>query len=199
MSLRDSLQIALLLAVGYILRLIVPGYGAGMKPDVMLGMLFVIILMHRNIKVTLLASSLTAIITALTTTFPGGQIPNLVDKPLTGLFVFALVLIIANPLEKLFDKASFTFLGLKASLGTFLSCGIIGFLGTLFSGLVFLTAALAIVGLPAPFKVLYTMVVIPTAIANTISVMVLYPLVTLSKRVVTGPQKEEEIVFNTQK
>ncbi len=196
MSLRDSLQIALLLAVGYILRLIVPGYGAGMKPDVMLGMLFVIILMHRNIKITMLAGALTAIITALTTTFPGGQIPNLIDKPLTSLFVFALVLIIANPLEKLLDRVSFTFLGLKASLGTFLSCGIIGFLGTLFSGFVFLTAALAIVGLPAPFKLLYVTVVVPTAIANTVSVMVLYPLVTLSKRVIVGQRRDEEIAFN---
>ncbi|MFZ5752804.1 MAG: tryptophan transporter [Bacillota bacterium] len=197
MSLRDSLQIALLLAVGYILRLIVPGYGAGMKPDLMLGMLFVIILMHRNFKVTMLAGALTAIITALTTTFPGGQIPNLIDKPLTSLFVYVLVMLIVNPLEKLLGRTSFTFLGLKASLGTFLSCGIIGFLGTLFSGFVFLMAALAIVGLPAPFKVLYATVVIPTAIANTVSVMVLYPLVTLSKRVIAGSQREEEIALNS--
>lgn len=192
MSLRDTLQISLLLAVGYILRLIVPGYGAGMKPDVMLGMLFVIIMMHRSLRVTLLAGSVAGIIAALSTSFPGGQIPNIIDKPLTSLFVLLLVILLMNPLEKLLDKASVKFFGLTASLGTFLSCGVIAFLGTLFSGTVFLGSALFLVGLPAPFKVLFSVVVLPTAFANTVVTLVLYPLVALSKRIILGNRLEEK-------
>jgi len=182
MSLRDSIQIALLLAVGYVLRLIVPGYAAGMKPDPMMGMLIVIILLHRNVRVALLAGLITGLIGALTTTFPGGQLPYLMDKIVTSFFILLLCYLVANPLEKLLGKATYQFLGFKASLGTFISCGILGSLGTLFSGTAFLTLALAIVGLPAPFKILFATVVIPAAIGNTLVVMILYPLVTVTKR-----------------
>lgn len=191
MSIKDNVQIALLLAIGYVLHLIVPGYGAGMKPDTILGMLFVIIMMHRNFKVTITAGLGAGIIAALSTTFPGGQVPNIIDKPLTAMVVFLLTIVLANPLEKLLSKASFKFMGMTASLGTFLSCGIIGFIGTIFSGVIFLGSALLLVGLPAPFKVLFSIVVIPTAIANTVVVMALYPLVAVGKRVVGNTSVQE--------
>lgn len=194
MSLKDSLQIALLLAIGYLLRLIIPGYAAGMKPDPMMGMLIVIILMHRNIKVTFMAGAVAGLIGAFTTTFPGGQIPYMIDKALTSFFILLLVYIVAVPLEKFFAKGSLQFMGVKSTIGTFLSCGIIGLVATLFSGVVFLASALAIVGIPAPFKVLFATVVVPAAIANAVVVMVLYPLVTLSKNMIgmTRPQGTEQ-------
>jgi len=166
-------QISLLLAVGFILRLVVPGYGAGMKPDLLLAMLFVIILLKRDLKSTLLAGSVAGIICALTTTFPAGQIPNLIDKLLTSLFVYMLVKVLA-------ERVPIT-----------VTAGIIGALGTLFSGAVFLGSALALVGIPAPFGVLFTTVVLPTTIVNAIGVVVLYPIVIFSKQVVERARPQE--------
>lgn len=173
MNIRDMAQISLLLAVGFILRLLVPGYGAGMKPDLLLAMLFVIILLKRDLKSTLLAGGVAGIICALTTTFPAGQIPNLIDKILTSVFVYILVKVLADRIPSTITAA------------------IVGALGTLFSGAVFLLTALVLVGIPAPFEVLYATVVLPTAVANTIGVVVLYPLVTFSKRVVERGRPQE--------
>jgi len=191
MSIRETVQIALLLAIGYVLHVIVPGYGAGMKPDTIMAMLIVIILMHRNFKAALTAGIAAGIIAALSTTFPGGQIPNIIDKTLTSLVVLVLALVLANPLEKLLHKASFRFLGMTASLGTFLACGIIGFVGTVVSGLIFLGSALYLVGLPAPFGILFVSVVLPAAIASAIAVMALYPLVAVSRQLVTRPVSQQ--------
>lgn len=187
MSIRETVQIALLLAIGYVLHVIVPGYGAGMKPDTIMAMLIVIVLMHRNIKTALTAGIAAGIIAALSTTFPGGQIPNIIDKTLTSMVVLVLALVLANPLEKLLHKASFRFFGMTASLGTFLACGIIGFVGTIVSGVIFLGSALYLVGLPAPFTILFLTVVLPAALASSVAVMVLYPMVALSSQLVTKP------------
>lgn len=191
MSIRETAQIALLLAIGYVLHLIVPGYGAGMKPDTIMAMLIVIVLMHRNFKTALTAGIAAGIIAALSTTFPGGQIPNIIDKILTSMVILVLALVLANPLEKFLHKASFRFLGMTASLGTFLACGIIGFVGTIVSGMIFLGSALFLVGLPAPFEILFITVVLPAAIASSIAVMVLYPLVAVSKQLVARPVVEQ--------
>lgn len=166
MSLRDTTQIALLLAVGTVLRLLVPGYGAGMKPDVALAMLFIIIVLKPNIRVVLTAGIIAGILAALTTTFPGGQIPNIIDKPLTALFVFGIVSL------------------LKDRLPNAVISIVLGLAGTVFSGTIFLLSALGIVGLPAPFGILFTTVVLPTAVLNTVCVLVLYPVVNYSKNMV---------------
>jgi len=191
MSIRETAQIALLLAIGYVLHVIVPGYGAGMKPDTVMAMLIVIILMHRNFKTALTAGIAAGIIAALSTTFPGGQIPNIIDKTLTSMVVLLMTYILANPLEKMLGKASFRILGMRASLGTFLACGIIGFAGTVVSGIIFLGSALFLVGLPAPFEILFYTVVIPAALASSVAVMVLYPMVAVSKQLVSRPTAEQ--------
>ena len=54
--------------------------------------------------------------------------------------------------------------------------GLISGVITLFSGMVFLTSALLIVGLPAPLSTLFVIVVIPTAIANALSGAILFKL-----------------------
>lgn len=45
---------------------------------------------------------------------------------------------------------------------------IIGLIGTAISGTVFLGSALFIVGLPAPFMVLFTSIVLPTSLTNMV-------------------------------
>lgn len=173
MNIREMAQISLLLAIGFILHALTPGYGAGMKPDLLLAMLFIIILLKRDFKAALLAGTVAGIIAALTTTFPGGQIPNIIDKVVSSIFVYLLVKLLAERIPNA------------------ITAGIIGALGTLVSGAVFLTSALAIVGLPAPFGVLFATVVMPAVVANTIGVVVLYPLVTFSQNVVNRARPQE--------
>ncbi|MFZ5942854.1 MAG: tryptophan transporter [Bacillota bacterium] len=173
MSIREIAQISLLLAIGFILRLIVPGYGAGMKPDLLLAMLFIVILLKKDLKSTLLAGGVAGIICALTTTFPAGQIPNLIDKMITSLFVFGLVKMLDNKLPSA------------------ITAGIIGAVGTVFSGTVFLLSALALAGIPAPFGVLFVTVVLPATVANTIGAALLYPIVIFSKQVVERSRPQE--------
>ncbi|MFZ7103503.1 MAG: tryptophan transporter [Peptococcaceae bacterium] len=175
MSIREMSQISLLLAIGFILRLIVPGYGAGMKPDLLLAMLFVIILLKRDFKSAMLAGAVAGIICALTTTFPAGQIPNIVDKLLTSVVVYFLVKV------------------LYGRIPTAIVSGIIGALGTIFSGTAFLSIALVLTGIPAPFSVLFATVVLPATVANTIGVIILYPLVVFSKQII-DKGKPQEIV-----
>lgn len=160
------MEIALLLAVGYVLRLLVPPIFLGMKPDVLLGMLFIIILLKKDFRLRMQAGMLAGIITAMTTAFPGGQIPNLIDKMLTTLFVLGLVRLLSPRLNE------------RVVLG------IVGALGTLFSGTAFLVSAALLVGLPGSFAALFITVVLPATVVNTVAVVVLYPVVAFSRRTV---------------
>lgn len=72
LKIKDLALIGLLLAIGTILHVIMPGFGAGMKPDTIAAMLIVVVLMYRNFKVTLVAGLVGGLLAALTTTFPGG-------------------------------------------------------------------------------------------------------------------------------
>ena len=92
---------ALLLAIGALLHQITPALGLPMQPDFSLIMLFVIILLNsKDYKTCLTAALLTGIFSAMTTKFPGGQLPNIIDKAITGNLAFALVYIINS-----FNKA----------------------------------------------------------------------------------------------
>ena len=146
---------SVLLAMGFVLHAIVPGF-FGMKFDLMLTFMFIAIMINPTIKNALLAGLLSGILTAMTTTFPGGQLPNMIDKLVTAFVVLALIKILAQ---------------IKVDS---VKSAIIGFIGTAASGLVFLTSALLIVGLPAPLGILITTIVVPTAIANTIITVIVY-------------------------
>ena len=75
---------SLLLATGLILHQIMPVFGLPMEPDMALATLFIIILLNRDSFLTCLNAGLvTGIFTALTTKFPGGQLPNIIDKVIT--------------------------------------------------------------------------------------------------------------------
>jgi len=95
-------------------------------------------------------------ITALTTTFPGGQLPNFIDKMVTALIVYLMIKAMTSLKN---DK---------------LKMAIIGLIGTAISGTVFLGSALFIVGLPAPFMVLFTSIVLPTSLTNMVITLVVY-------------------------
>lgn len=151
----DLVLAALLLGIGFVLHGVFPGIFAGMKPDFSLMMLFAIVMLVPNRRIALLAGVATGIITALTTTFPAGQVPNLVDKLVTTVAVMGLAQVLPSKVR----------------------IPVVGVVGTLISGVVFLTTAAVLTGLPAPFTALMVSVVVPAAVINTVALLVLYPVV----------------------
>ena len=143
---------ALLLAVGFLLHYVTPAIGLPMQIDFSLITLILVINLNKNNLGSCIASGVvTGIFSGLTTKFPLGLIPNIIDKIVTTIVVYFLV--------KLLDKTA-----LHSKIKTI----VVNAIGTLVSGIVFLVSALLFTGLPAPFSVLFTTVVIPAIVVNTI-------------------------------
>jgi len=159
MDLRKNILTALLLAIGFIMHQAVPGALGSMKFDFMLSFMFVALFINKDFKSTILTALLGGIITAMTTTFPGGQVANIIDKIITALVVYGLI--------KILSKARFNAI----------TVGIVSFIGTMVSGTVFLSVALGMVGLPAPFLLLFATIVIPTSITNIFITVLVYKAV----------------------
>ena len=143
---------SLLLAIGFLLHYITPTLGLPMQIDFSLITLILVITLNKSSFSTCLASGVaTGIFSGLTTKFPAGLAPNIVDKILTTVAVYFLV--------KLLDKTV---------LSSKIKVVITNAVGTLVSGMVFLFSALLLTGLPAPFSLLFTTVVIPAIVVNTV-------------------------------
>lgn len=158
MKTKNLVALALLVGMGTVLHTFMPGFNLGMKPDILLAMMFLGIVLFPDFKSVLLLSIVSGVIAGLTTTFPGGLIPNMIDKPASAFVFFAL------------------FLALKKYRTNIVSVAVLTGIGTIVSGIVFLGSALLIVGLPGPFLVLFTGTVIPATVANIIVMVVLYPI-----------------------
>ena len=156
MDLRKNILTALLIAMGYILHQVIPGTIGSMKLDIMLSFIFVALFINRDFKSAILTGLLGGGITALTTTFPGGQLPNIIDKLITSIAVYLLL--------RLLERVKFKQI----------TAGIIAFIGTIISGSTFLYSALILTGLPAPFTVLFAGIVLPTAFANIFVTLIAY-------------------------
>ena len=143
---------ALLLAVGFLLHYVTPAIGS-MQIDFSLITLILIINLNRNSFSTCIAGGIaTGIFAGITSKFPFGLVPNIVDKIVTTIFVYLLI--------KLLDKTA---------LNNNIKAIVVNAVGTLVSGTVFLASALLFTGLPAPFIVLFITVVIPAIVVNTIA------------------------------
>ncbi|MCM2533746.1 tryptophan transporter [Neobacillus pocheonensis] len=158
MNTKNLVALSLLVGIGAVLHAVIPPVFLGMKPDMMLAMMFLGIILFPEIKNVLLVAIVTGVISALTTGFPGGQIPNIIEKPITALLFFALFLVLGK---------------LRNSI---ISVAILTAVGTIISGTAFLTSALILVGLPGPFVGLFAAVVLPAAAVNTVAMIVLYPV-----------------------
>ena len=144
---------SLLLAVGFLLHYVTPAIGLPMQIDFSLITMILVINLNKNSFSTCIASGVaTGIFSGLSTKFPFGLVPNIIDKIMTTIFVYLLI--------KLLDKTA---------LNSKIKAVIINAVGTLVSGIVFLVSALLLVGLPAPFFVLFTTVVVPATVVNTIA------------------------------
>ena len=142
---------ALLLAVGFILHYVTPAIGS-MQIDFSLITLILVINLSKNHFGTCIASGIvTGIFSGITTKFPLGFVPNLIDKIVTTVFIYLLI--------KLLDR---TTLSIK------IKSIAVNAVGTLVSGVVFLTSALILVGLPASFGLLFVTVVLPAIVVNTV-------------------------------
>lgn len=159
MNTRVLVSLSLLVGIGAVLHAVIPNVFLGIKPDLMLTMMFLGIILFPQIKNVVLLGVSTGIISALTTLFPGGAIPNVIDKISTALIFFALVLIARK---------------VSTSIVTF---GILTAIGTLISGAIFLGSAYLIVGLPGPFLALFGAAVLPATLLNTIAIVIIYPIV----------------------
>ena len=171
MNTKVLVMLSLLVGIGAVLHAVIPGIVFGMKPDLMLIMMFLGIFLFPNLKNTILLGSATGVISGLTTTFPGGMIPNLIDKFFTALLMYGIF--------RLVQKLGKTF---AVSLG-------LTFIGTLISGLLFLGSAYLIVGLPGPFLTLAAVVVLPATVINTVAMALIQP-------VANGIMKRSNLALN---
>lgn len=162
---------ALLLAIGAILHQITPALGLPMQPDFALAMLFIIMIINNNdYKTSLISAIITSVFTALTTKFPGGQLPNIIDKLITVNLMYIILLSINKILNYINNN------NLKQNLLLIISFST----GTLISGTTFLLSAKYIVGLPSEFSILFITIVIPAILINTIGGFILYQAISLS-------------------
>lgn len=164
MKLRENIFTTLLLAIGLIIHQITPGIMGGMKFDFLLIFMVVSLIINPKFKNTILTGFLAGLLSAMTTSFPGGQIPNIIDKLVASLIIFLLIQV---------------FLKLKLNN---ITIGIIGGIGTFVSGTVFLTSASILVGLPLTLTAMMATVVIPTAAINTVGTVFIYNIVKLSMK-----------------
>lgn len=168
---------ALLLAIGAILHQITPALGLPMQPDFALAMLFIIMIINNNdYKTSLISAIITGIFTALTTKFPGGQLPNIIDKLITVNLMYIILLTVNKTLKYININNN-----IKQNLLVIISFP----LGTLISGTTFLISAQYIVGLPAKFSILFVTTVIPALLINTIGGFIIYQTINISlKRII---------------
>ena len=162
MNTKNLVLMALLVGVGAALYVVTPGMVNGMKPDFMLTMMFIGILLFPTVKETFLLSLVTGVLSGLFTTFPAGLTPNIIDKAVTG-FVFLAAVVV---LKKVVSNVA-------------VSAGLVG-LGTILSGSVFLSVALFVfnANVGATFAVLFAGVVIPAVAFNVVAFVIIYPIVT---------------------
>lgn len=156
MNLKKMIICSLLLAIGLLLHQIAPPLLFGMKPDFLLAMMFIALVIAKDYKTTLVVGIVSGILTAATTTFPGGQLPNLIDKIVTANILFLLIRATENKMNGQVKMI------------------IISIIGTFISGFIFLGSALLLVSLPAPFTALVLTVVLPACLINTVATVILY-------------------------
>lgn len=160
MNIRVLITLALLVGIGTVLHAVVPGFVFGVKPDMLLSMMFLGIFLFPKARYVLLLALVSGLISALTTQAPGGQIANMIDKPVTAFIVLALFLLFHSKIKDA------------------ISAPILTFIGTLVSGSVFVGVVALIAGLgEGGFLALFIGAVLPAAVVNTVIMVVIFPIV----------------------
>ncbi|MBO0602272.1 tryptophan transporter [Sporosarcina sp. E16_3] len=155
MNTKSLVLMSLLTAVGAALYLIIPPITGGMKPDFMLTMMFISIFLFPEVRNVFLLAGTTGIIS----NFPGGFIPNVVDKFITAFVIYAIIV------------------SLKKITGNLIASTVVAGIGTVLSGSIFLSIAIFILGADLPFGGLFLAVVLPAVAMNGIAFFLIYPIV----------------------
>lgn len=142
---------AIFMALGLVLHFMVPGVFFGVKPDFLLSMMFISLMIVDDSKEALLIGIAGGIMSALTTGFPGGQIPNFIEKIITSLLVFYMI----KTMNKNFSIPKII---------------LIFALGTMISGTMFLTIALTMTKQLNLFIPSYPAVLVAMAINSILGV-----------------------------
>ncbi|MBU3192089.1 tryptophan transporter [Clostridium bowmanii] len=148
---------SLFLAIGLILHQITPGILLGIKPDFLLVFMILSIILTKDFKLAFITGIVAGILCALSTSFPGGQLPNIIDKVVTSIVVYGIYI--------------------NSNFNSPLKLTGIYFLGTIISGIFFLGSALILFGLPAPFLILFVTIVLPTSVLNSFMGYFLHKLI----------------------
>ncbi|WP_038112080.1 tryptophan transporter [Tuberibacillus calidus] len=150
--------IALFMAIGTVLHAVVPSFP--MKPDLLLSMMFLAIFLLSDRKNFLVIGLVAGLLSGLTTTIPGGFLPNVIDKLITASVIFGIFSLIRNVIPK------------------YVNALVLTALGTVLSGTVFLTSLALIISLPpgTSFLGLFLAIVLPTAAINTVLMAVVFPI-----------------------
>ncbi|KGX85265.1 tryptophan transporter [Pontibacillus litoralis] len=157
---RVLVMLSLLIGIGAVLHIFAPPILFGMKPDMLLVMMFLGILLFPQLPYVILLGFLTAGISALTTSVPGGQMANMVDKPITACLFFGLLIVFQKVIR-------------PVKLAPVITA-----IGTIISGAIFLYVAVIIIGLvEGSFTALFLAVVLPAAVLNTVAMIIMYPII----------------------
>lgn len=156
MKLKDKILVTLLLTMGLVLHYISPGIFFGMKMDFLLVSVVISIVLFPSFDNYVLVAFLSGVFSALTTTLPGGQIPNLIDKFISSFIIYLFVKYLISRKENTF------------------TVGLVGLVGTFISGSIFLLSAKYIMGMKDISNTLIYAVVLPTAIINSLLVGFVY-------------------------
>lgn len=161
---------AILLALGLVLHQVTPPIFT-IKPDTTLIMLFTLMVINRDdYKTCLIGGIIAGIFAGMTSAFPGGQIPNIIDKFITTNVMFVIMTVLYKVLlNKLGDKTT-----------DIVVTAVMMVVGTLVSGTVFLTSAQILVGLPGNFTGLFIAVVLPAVVINLIVGVLVYKIINVT-------------------
>lgn len=149
---------SVLIALGYVFHTVVPPLFFGMKPDLLLVMMFLAIMLVPTKQNVLIASMAAGVISALTTGMAGGQIANIVEKPITAFIFLGMF-----------------FLARKVKVNTY-SAVLLTVIGTIVSGTLFLLVAMMVAGLPGSLFSFIGMIVLPTSIISGLIMFFIYPV-----------------------
>lgn len=160
MKIRVLIMLSLLVGIGAVLHAIVPPLFFGVKPDMLLSMMFLGIFLFPKPKYVLVLSLATGLMSALTTSAPGGQIANMIDKPITAFIILGIFFVLKDRLN---DK---------------ITAPALAGIGTLISGSIFVTVISLIAGIPEGGLVsLFLLVVLPAIAINAVIMLIVYPIV----------------------
>lgn len=170
MNTRKLVLNAVLLGIGLVLHQIEPAI-FGVKPDMTLIMLFTIMIINKDdYKSCLICGIIAGIFAGMTSSFPGGQVPNIIDKFFTTNISFLIMMAMykAPFMKKLTEQKQ-----------DFIVSNILMSLGTCISGFIFLTSAQMLVGLPGNMNLsmLFAAVVIPAIGINLIVGLIVFKVI----------------------